>query len=171
MSTQSQTERTTRDLFNDIMWYRPFDRMPVFHWAGWDETRKRWIAEGLPTDRTEFAFFNAKPFWNVVNVDYNLVPRFEQEVFEQTDQYQVYRDPSGVIKKEWKDQSGIPQYLDFTLKTADDWPQYKSRLQPDPARFVRDLDERIQIAESIGLAVGIGTAPMMGWMPRSLAAT
>ena len=164
MSDPSPTDRTTRELFNDIMGYRPFDRMPVFHWAGWDETRRRWINEGLPTDQTEFAFFNAEPFWNMVNVEYNLVPRFEQEVFEETEQYRVYRDPSGVIKKEWLDHSGIPQYLDFTLKGAEDWQQYKSRLQPDPVRFVGDLDHRIKQAESNGLPVGVGTAPMMGWI-------
>ena len=35
-----------RKLFQEIVNYGQFDRMPVIHWHGWDETHERWYAEG-----------------------------------------------------------------------------------------------------------------------------
>lgn len=47
----------TRERFQAIMNFRPFDRLPLLEWAGWwDKTIERWHAEGLPatiTDRYE----------------------------------------------------------------------------------------------------------------------
>ena len=40
---------TTRERFQAIMNFRPFDRLPVLEWAEcWDETINRWHHEGLP---------------------------------------------------------------------------------------------------------------------------
>ncbi|NIA06097.1 MAG: hypothetical protein GWP14_00410 [Actinobacteria bacterium] len=46
-----------RQLWQNIMDYGDFDRMPVIHWAGWDETRTRWISEGMPEDADEYEYF------------------------------------------------------------------------------------------------------------------
>ena len=37
-----------RELFNAIMHYEDFDRMPAMHWAMWDETLEQWRKQGLP---------------------------------------------------------------------------------------------------------------------------
>jgi len=155
---------TTRELFQAIMSYGEFDRMPVIHWRGWDETRRRWIAEGLPEDVSEHEYFDAVPWCTWVGVELSLHPAFEKEVLEETDEYRVFRDSAGVVQKDWKHRSCIPTFLDFTLKTAADWDQYKERLQPDPARIPDDLDERITRAESSGLPIAVGTASLMGWI-------
>lgn len=86
---------------------RSFDRMPVFHGSAWTETRERRRGEGLPA--------------------------FPQETLEETAEYRVYRDAAGVLKKEWKGRSGIPQYMGSTVNSAADRDDYKRRLQPDPA--------------------------------------
>lgn len=48
---------TTRERFQALMNFRPFDRLPVLEWAEWwDKTIERWHGEGLPkklTDRYE----------------------------------------------------------------------------------------------------------------------
>ena len=39
----------TRERFNAVMNFEPFDRLPVLEWAPWwDKTIERWRAEGLP---------------------------------------------------------------------------------------------------------------------------
>jgi len=41
---------TTRERFQALMNFRPFDRLPVIEWAGWwDKTIERWHHEALPT--------------------------------------------------------------------------------------------------------------------------
>lgn len=153
-----------RDLWLNIMHYGDFDRMPVLHWTGWTETMERWYAEGLPRDVNVHQFFNTTPHWTGVGVDLNMRPQFPEETIEETAEYRVYRAGDGVIQQAWKKQSCIPHYVDFTLKTAADWPDYKRRFQPDPARIPADLDQRIDAAQKSGLPVVIGTASLMGWV-------
>jgi len=162
---------TPRELFQQIMNYGTFDRMPVFHWAGWEETYGRWHSEGLPADiglggdrSAEQAYFGTNRHWAGVGVHLNLFPAFEEEVLEETDEYRIFRDTSGVVQKDWKGRSCIPNFVDYTLKEAKDWPAFKERLQPDPARVPEQLDQHIADAEGSGLALVIGTASMMGWI-------
>lgn len=153
-----------RDLWLNIMHYGKFDRMPVVHWAGWRETRERWIAEGMPADANEREFFNASPHWGWVGVNLGLLPEFEEETMEETAEYRIFRAKDGVVQQAWKTKSCIPHFIDFTLKDARGWPEYKRRLQPDPARIPANLDQQIANAESCGLPIAIGTASMMGWI-------
>ena len=59
---------TARELWQNIMHYKEFDRMPVIHWSDWDETRERWIKEGIPAELNEHEYFNAVPQYVVVRV-------------------------------------------------------------------------------------------------------
>ena len=158
----------TRELWQNIMNYGSFDRMPVIHWAGWPETRERWVREGMPADvrerDDEKKYFDAVPFLHVVNANLSLYPPFEKEVLEDTDEYLIFRGGDGVVQQDWKHRSCIPHYIDFTLKTARDWDEFKKRLQPDPGRFPDDLDEQIAKAEASGHPLGVRTASMMGWI-------
>ena len=155
---------STRELWQQIMHYGEFDRTPVIHWTEWPETRERWVDEGLPRDADEHEYFDAVPWVTRVEVNVHLFPPFEEEVLEETDEYRVLREADGVLKKDWKHRSCIPQFLDHTLKTAADWPEFKKRLQPDPARIPDDLDERIAKAENSGFAIGVSGGSMMGWI-------
>jgi len=155
---------TYRELFHEIMYYGEFDRMPVIHWTGWPETRERWLKEGLPSDKSEHEFFNAVPTWGGIGVNLGLLPAFETEVLEETDEYRIFRGGDGVICKDWKHKSCIPHFIDFTLKTAKDWDEFKKRLQPDEARIPNDLEQRIANAKSSSLPIAIGTASLMGWI-------
>jgi len=155
---------TYRELFQQIMFYGDFDRMPVIHWTGWGETLERWYGEGLPREANAHQFFDAVPMWGGVGVHLDLLPAFAEEILEDTPEYRLFRDGAGVIQQDWKHKSCIPHYVDFTLKTAADWPEFKQRLQPDPARVPQNLDEHVTNAENSGLPLTISTASMMGWI-------
>ncbi len=155
---------TTRELWQQIIHYGEFDRVPVFHWKGWPETLERWVAEGMPEDVDENEYFNAEPLWAGVGVNLGLYPPFEEETLEDTEEYRIFRDESGVVQQDWKHKSCIPRYIDFTLKTGRDWDTFKKRLQPHPDRIPEDLETDIANAENSGLPVFIGTASMMGWV-------
>lgn len=155
---------TYRELFQQIMHYGEFDRMPVLHWTGWPETIERWHQEGLPRDADQHRFFDAFPMWAGVGANLDLYPPFETEVLEETDEYTIFRGGDGVVCKDWKHKSCIPHYLDFTLKSANEWPEFKKRLQPDPARIHPDIDQHLAAAEASGLPIFFGTASLMGWI-------
>jgi len=161
-----EAEMTSRVLWQNIMHYRGFDRMPVVHWEMWPETYERWHAEGMPETADLHRFFKAAPHMSMIGLNLDLLPAFETEVIEETGDYRIYRDSVGVIQKEWKHKSSIPHYVDFTFKTAKDWERYKSRLQPAAARIPADLDTRIAEAERSGGPVTLWCGSLMGW-PRN----
>jgi uroporphyrinogen decarboxylase len=154
---------TTRELWRNIMHYGEFDRVPVIHWTGWTETIERWRGEGMPADVDVHAYFGTVPQWRGVGVNLSLHPPFEEVTIKESDEWRIFRQTDGVICQAWKRKSCIPHFIDFTLKTADDWPEYKKRLQPDPARIPADLDERIAKAENLQQPIIINIASMMGW--------
>ena len=44
----------TRERFQAVMNFQPFDRLPIVEWAGWwDQTIDRWHTEGLPAELTD----------------------------------------------------------------------------------------------------------------------
>ena len=115
----------TRELWQQIINYGDFDRMPVIHWAGWTETTQRWIGEGMPEGVDQQEYFGAVPHWTGLSANLNLAPAFEEETIEDTDEYRIFRDGGGVIQQDWKHKSCIPHFIDFTLKEAKDWDEYK----------------------------------------------
>jgi uroporphyrinogen decarboxylase len=153
-----------RELWLEIMHYGSFDRMPVIHWQGWNETRERWLGEGMPPDASEHEFLNASPRWAGIWTNLQLYPAFEEETLEDTSEYRIFRDGAGVIQQDWKHKSCIPHFIDFTLRDASAWPEFKRRLQPDQARIAEDIDQRIAAAEASGLPVMIHVGSMMGWI-------
>ncbi len=157
-------EISTRELWRNIMYYQEFDRMPVHHWKGWPETYQRWYEEGLQKDANENDFFNTTPMHAWVSLDIDLYPAFEEEVIEETDEYRIYRQKDGVICQAWKEKSSIPHYIDFILKDASGWPEYKKRLQPDIGRIPKDFDQQIDEAIQMDTPVSVNTGSLIGWI-------
>ena len=155
---------STRQLWQDIMNYGQFDRMPVMHWGLWPETKERWIQEGMPAECNEHEYFQASPSLRKIIYDMCLYPEFEEEVLEETQEYRIFTDGSGVVLKDWKNRSCIPHFIDFKLKSAKDWGEFKERLQPDPRRIPADIDNQIAEVEASGLATALPTLSMMGWV-------
>ncbi|MDP7399437.1 MAG: uroporphyrinogen decarboxylase family protein [Lentisphaeria bacterium] len=169
---------TTRELWQDIMYYKGHDRMPVTHWDCWDEARDRWVEEGMPETPKielefyqhpvpicqEYSYFNADPRWARVAIELELYPPFEEEIVEETDEYCIKRGPDGALQQRWKHKTGVPHHLDFALRGAAEWEAFKERLQPDPGRIPDHLDKQIAEAESSGLPIIISIASMMGWI-------
>jgi len=155
---------TDRELFNAIMHYEDFDRMPVAHSSGWPETLERWQGEGLPEGVSEHEFLNAAPMSDGIPVDAGLFPLFEEEDIEETEEYRIFRQADGVVCKDWKNRSCIPHFMDFLLKGPAEWPEYKKRLQPDPARLPDNLDEILDGLNKSDVPVVMGTGSLVGWL-------
>jgi uroporphyrinogen decarboxylase len=71
-----------------------------------------------------------------------LDPFFEEKVLEEDDRYIIRRRKDGIVVKELKsDPESMPQWVDFPVKTAEDWEAYKKRLDPySPNRFPEGWD-------------------------------
>jgi uroporphyrinogen decarboxylase len=156
-------EPTYRELFQAIMHYEPFDRMPVIHWDTWPETHKEWLEQGLPADVSEHEYLNATPNCCGIPITLDLCPAFEEETIEETDDHRIFRQKDGVIAQHWKNKSCIPHYIEFMMKDRSGWDEYKKRLQPCPERMPADFDERLKRLEKGGLPIALGTFSMIGF--------
>jgi len=156
-------ELTYRELFNEIMHYGEFDRMPVLHWSGWEETEREWREQGLPQGKSIHEYLNTKPMYSGIPINVDLYPLFEEEVFEETNEYRIFRQNDGVVAQHWKGRSCIPHYIDFTMKDRSGWDEYKKRLQPCPERIPDDLDDKLESFDAAGLPVSLYTGSMIGW--------
>lgn len=155
---------TTRELWNNIMHHREFDRMPVLHWQGWPETYDRWYKEGLPKNVDEHEYFNTDPFHSYLSLNMELYPPFDEETLEETNKYRVFRQEDGVIAKHLKSKSSIPSFIDFTFKDASCWKEYEWRLQPDIGRIPQDFQDQISRIKSSGGSIAVATGSMIGWL-------
>ena len=157
-----------RALFQNIMNYGSFDRMQPMYWGIWDETEARWRNEGLPEGMPVREFLGIPQFVMGANANLKLFPAFEEELIEDRGDSRIYRDGNGVTCQSWKHQSSIPHYLDYLLKTPEDWEKhYKWRLQPDPARIgtPEEFATMLKEAEEHGKTMPLvySTASLMGW--------
>lgn len=163
------TPMTPRELWHRILNYEDFDRLPSIHGSMWPETRLRWAYDGgMPTDGSAFEYFNVDPMGVTVGLDLGLYPLFEEEILEYTPDYRVVRQSDGVVRKFFNKQGSLPHALEFRFRSADQWDEFKKRLQPNVARIPKDLDQCIAKAEQSGLFIIVRTASLMGsvrdWM-------
>jgi len=132
-----------RSLFQEIMSYGDFDRMPCWFFGTWKETRERWREEGWGDERPVHEVTGMDPDWEEGNrtwhglVDHHPA-RVEgtSRVLEETEDYKVFEKPDGAVIRQNKHRSSPPHFLKHALEpTRDSWELFKSRLDAsDPGR-------------------------------------
>jgi len=140
-----------RKAFKEVVTFRKPEHFPHFEAMGfWSETIDRWHKEGLPLDKTSWEFFKIDQFMDnapeelsyhtdkVTQIPY--WPPFECNIIEETDRYIVQREMDGIIKKQLKGKTSMPQFLDFPVKNRKDWEDLKWRLDP----YIKDRYKRVK---------------------------
>jgi len=126
---------SVRERFRRTLHFQKVDRIPFFEFGYWDTTLTRWHAEGLPREIDDeakaYAYFGIEN-WGGVPANVALTGDvFTPETLEETDDYIITRDGVGAVAHQKKHEiRTIPHYLDYGLKSRDDWAKFKARLQP-----------------------------------------
>jgi uroporphyrinogen decarboxylase len=139
---------TRRERYEAVYTFQPVDHMPRQDHYFWPEALERWRHEGLPADWEAQNFFHFDPpeFGRAPEVDLGwvdtpLIPAFEACVLEETENYQVIQDPSGRIKRIFRDLPtlAMPTYLRHAVSCQEDWEAgVKHRLDPTtPERWTK----------------------------------
>jgi uroporphyrinogen decarboxylase len=115
---------TARERIAMVLSHRIPDRVPV-HDTYWEATVHRWRGEGLPADVSAEAFFQTE----IVRIGGDYTMQFPIRTVEETDRYRLYWDSNGGLRKDLLTLDGwTPQWLDFTIKTPDDWRLYRHQM-------------------------------------------
>jgi hypothetical protein len=100
----------TRERFQAVMGFQPFDRLPLLEWANWwNQTTERWYSEGLPADVTD---------------RYDICRHFGLDLYKQD-----WLDPYGAVprgKGRGDRQAGI-------LAHVRDYDEARSFMYPEPS--------------------------------------
>lgn len=141
--------------FLAVMEYIHPDCVPNHELGVWPQTAERWASEGMPPGELTFDWFVGEDFLKLdrreyIDVNYGMIPPFEEEILHETDRYQVIRHANGVVTRALKDGSidggrmCMDTYLSFPVVTPDDWEALKKRYVPAiperyPPRWKEDL--------------------------------
>ena len=110
------------------------DRVPIMD-SPWNATIERWHREGMPAGMDYVEYFDLD--W-IVPIYVDTSPRYPVRVVEETDDYITETTPWGATLKNWKHIASTPEFLDFTIKSPDDWRKAKARMTPTPDRIPWD---------------------------------
>ncbi len=134
-------EMSPKDRFYATMDFKKPDRIIDAEFGYWNDTLKRWHAEGLPAfvknNSDADVYFGFDVWQKHIPVRNFIYPSFPEEVIEENDRYKIYYDSSRVKSQVFKDGTDtIPHYLDFPVKDHASYLPIKERLKPDlTARF------------------------------------
>ena len=160
------------------MRYEPIDRMPLYYFGTWRETKERWAREGL--EGVEVADRSIGPqlpemdpdweegMWDthgLVNV--NPISDEPSQTLEETNDYRVVRTSLGAVSKVGKHGSSIDHHVEEALKpTRASWERFKTFIDADtPARRPQGWQQQAAILNEGERLTPFCLGSLFGW-PR-----
>jgi uroporphyrinogen decarboxylase len=149
VDTAAPLYSTERDRFVRTLHYQAVDRPPFYMAGPWASTMSRWHAEGLP-EGADFLEYLCVPQCHPkhVGIETQIFPSFEPEVIEDHGKYVLRRNERGALIREPKDQTSMPEFLEYPLTGPECMDGLRTRLAPDNPGRVRpdwpDLARRLQ---------------------------
>ncbi|HOU10111.1 MAG TPA: uroporphyrinogen decarboxylase family protein [Clostridiales bacterium] len=121
---------TTHERFSRMYAHEQADRVPIVDspWAG---TLARWRKEGMPKNVPWYEYFGVD---HTVSIDVDNSPRYKGGMIELTPDYTVFTTNWGATLKRQNHADSTPEFLDFKVKTPDDWLKAKARMTPVKSR-------------------------------------
>lgn len=139
------------------------DKIPFMPGGGRESTRRAWAQQGLPPGadvmETLYELLGIEPDVTQptvpLDVDFRMIPQFEEKVLEHRDGHYIVQDWMGAITEisDEYDYTYIRSAKDFVtrkwhkfpVENRDDWEQMKWRYDVDaPGRFPDDFERRCQ---------------------------
>lgn len=117
---------TTHERYTRMYAHKEADRVPICD-SPWRGTIKRWHREGMPEGVSYIDYFDLDKI-AVISVDNS--PQYETKTLEETDIYEIYTTSWGATLKSLKLDDTTPEFIDFTIKSADIWTEAKKRMTP-----------------------------------------
>ena len=130
------------------MKYESCDHPPFWPDGPWDTTLREWEKQGMPKDVSLEAYFGLEPLKIVyAGLNTGMYPEFERKIIEETDDMVISIDQYGRTIRDFKNQTTMPEWLEFPVKTADDLRRViDERFNPDrlAERWQADWDSKTE---------------------------
>lgn len=127
--------------FINVMEYRPVDRVPNWEAGVWPQTRDRWEQEGVDRHAFHWDWFPGEAALGMDPREFtrfngDMIPPYDYEELEEDERTITFRDEKGMVRRALKEGSvgrgrmSMDQFLDFPVKTMQDWQAVKKRYNP-----------------------------------------
>ena len=126
-----------RERFNACLHFEEVDRPPFYEWLGyWQETLNRWMGEGLPADANVQDYFGYDKKEGIA-LDYGPIPSYVTRTVKEDARIRITETRGGGLRwvaKSLKSGTSIPQFIEFGVKTPEDFEKIRNRYDPDDMR-------------------------------------
>lgn len=121
-----------------------------------------WSGKISEHDSDVHNYFNFDKEWACIPYNYWIFPSFEKRILNEDEKYIEYFDTDGIRKKEYKDKSSMPMFLEFPVKNRNDWEKVKEeRFNSDSIskRFMGNENDLIGKFKDMDKPLGILDEP------------
>lgn len=156
---------TARERFHETFRFGTPDRVFMMPQWTFNDTRKRWLREGLPWDRHFSTFFGFDRY-EQVPLNTGPWPPFESRIVEQTEHWAIVEDELGARTKRWSDRElGMSQWITYPIRGREQWEVFKQRLDPDaPVRYPEYWDDYCRVVRERDYPLGVHAGSYYGWI-------
>lgn len=144
-------ERVDRVPFGVGLGFRPWNQQILDRWARQAGREKLDLHQEFGYD---LAFANPK-------VNLGVHPPFDHQILSRGEGFVVSRDWRGILRRDREDGESMPEFIEYPVKTPDDWETFKGERWPvdGPARVSEDWTAfRDRLAQT-------GEGVQVGWFP------
>jgi uroporphyrinogen decarboxylase len=155
-----------RERFIATILGEPVDRPPYWlFWSPWERTWRRWEAEGKSKHITDIrkSFDSDQPPL-ALPINCGPCPKIKPRILEEDEDYFIHIDSWGIVRREYKHGESMSEFLDFPVKTREEWQRFKATyLNPDsPERLTGDWEEKGKDWMAKGYPIQLGYYPDVG---------
>jgi len=126
----------------------------------WETTLARWRKESGISDLDVGGYFGYDQGFATVPAEYGPFPHFTSAIIAEDDEYITNSEYRGLTLRARKDGGSMPEFLDYPVKTPDDWKRYKAeRLQFRINERLSGLGEFAASVARIDAPVQVGDYP------------
>jgi len=137
-SINPEKEMSPRERFLAVMEYQAVDRVPNYEAGVWTQTIDRWQKEGLDIYDLHWDWFTGEEHFAMdpreyIQVNFGMLPPFDEEILEENERYLIKRNEIGVITKALKEgtlrgmRASMDEFIDFPVKNREDFQKLKKR--------------------------------------------
>jgi uroporphyrinogen decarboxylase len=156
-----------RQRFAAHMHYEPVDRCPIWDFNYLEATTIAWRNQGLPPGSDPERLLGLDRQWVFLSPHLGPFPPFRREVIEDLGDRELFRDEDGIVAVKIKHTMGMPHWVEFPIKSRDDWREYRRRLDPDTlGRIPADWNQRCRELADRDYPLFISAGSLYGW-PRN----
>lgn len=166
-----------RERFRALFKAEPVDRIPVYYFGTWPETKIRWKNEGLAREIDFIADAGPQlpgmdPDWEygmwgchgLVNT--YLIGDVKPEIIEETEHFVIRRNSVGDVYQESKQGKSVSHFLEYGLKpTWESWKNYQKYLDPtDPRRRMANWEKVAEVLNQQDMVLAFMGGSLYGWL-------